>query len=87
MFILILKIAEMFRFQSDGVHGYKQLFKTTIHLHIQTERLNKARLLLKEGKWDVGEVDQMVGYTNKSHFASKFKEKFGIQPKQFQKSF
>lgn len=65
--------------------GYKQLFKTTIYNHIRQERLNKARTLLIEGKWDVGEIARMVGYTNKSHFASKFKEKFGLLPKQFQK--
>ncbi|MEK6482003.1 AraC family transcriptional regulator [Catalinimonas sp. 4WD22] len=65
--------------------GYKQLFNTTVYQHIQSERLNQARALLKEGKWDVSEVADKVGYTNKSHFAARFREKFGILPKQFQK--
>ncbi len=66
--------------------GYKQLFNTTVYQHIQSERLNQAKLLLEEGKWDVGEVAEKVGYSNKSHFAARFKEKFGILPKQFQKN-
>jgi AraC-like DNA-binding protein len=66
--------------------GYKQLFHTTIYNHIRQERLNLAKVLLAEDKWNVGEVAQRVGYTNKSHFATKFKEKFGMFPKQFQQT-
>lgn len=66
--------------------GYKQLFHTTIYSHIRQERLNLAKVLLAEGKWNVGEVARRVGYVNKSHFALKFKEKFGMFPKQFQQN-
>ena len=66
--------------------GYKQLFHTTVYHHIRQERLNLAKVLLAEGRWNVGEVAQRVGYVNKSHFALKFKEKFGMFPKQFQQS-
>lgn len=66
--------------------GYKQLFHTTVYHHIRQERLNLAKVLLAEGKWNVGEVAQQVGYVNKSHFALKFKEKFGMFPKQFQQN-
>ena len=66
--------------------GYKQLFHTTIYHHIREERLRLAKVLLAEDKWNVGEVAQRVGYTNKSHFSSKFKEKFGMFPKQFQQT-
>ena len=64
--------------------GYKKLFHTTIYHHIRQERLMNAKVLLAEDKWNVGEVARKVGYTNKSHFATKFKEKFGMFPKQFQ---
>ncbi|WKN43289.1 helix-turn-helix transcriptional regulator [Tunicatimonas pelagia] len=64
--------------------GYKQLFHATIYHHIRQERLRLSKVLLAEGKWNVGEVAQRIGYTNKSHFATKFKEKFGMFPKQFQ---
>lgn len=66
--------------------GYKQLFHTTIYGHIREERLHQARLLLMEGKLDVGEIADRMGYINKSHFAARFKEKFGMLPKQFQQS-
>ena len=64
--------------------GYKKLFHTTIYHHIRQERLNLAKVLLAQNKWNVGQVAGQIGYTNKSHFASKFKEKFGLFPKQFQ---
>ena len=66
--------------------GYKQLFHTTIYHHIRQERLNLAKVLLAEGNRNVGEVARRVGYVNKSHFALKFKEKFGMFPKQFQQN-
>ncbi|MEQ9440095.1 MAG: AraC family transcriptional regulator [Cyclobacteriaceae bacterium] len=66
--------------------GYKQLFHTTIYHHIRQERLNLAKVLLAEDQWNVGQVAQRIGYTNKSHFATKFKERFGMFPKQFQQN-
>ncbi len=66
--------------------GYKQLFHTTIYQHIRQERLNLAKVLLAEDRWNVGQVARQIGYTNKSHFATKFKEKFGMFPKQFQQN-
>lgn len=66
--------------------GYKQLFHTTIYQHIRQERLNLAKVLLAEDKWNVSQVAGRIGYTNKSHFATVFKEKFGLFPKEFQRN-
>ena len=64
--------------------GYKQLFHSTVYEHVREERMNHAKQLIAEGKWDIGEVVRMVGYANTSHFSARFKETFGLSPKKFQ---
>nr|WKN37556.1 AraC family transcriptional regulator [Tunicatimonas sp. TK19036] len=65
--------------------GYKQLFQATVYEHVRAERLYQAQQLIAQGKWDIGEVVQKVGYTNKSHFSARFEERFGMKPKEYQK--
>lgn len=66
--------------------GFKTVFNTTINNYLRSERLNKAKLLLATGEMLIEEVSEEVGYVNKSHFARRFKEKFGILPKDFAKN-
>ncbi len=65
--------------------GFKAIFDDTIYNYLRTQRLEKARLLLLEGSLNVQEVATHVGYINKSHFARRFKEKFGYSPKNYVK--
>ncbi len=67
--------------------GFKQLFDITPYQYLRNTRLNKSRLLLAEGSLSIGEVAERVGYSNKSHFARRFKEKFGLLPSVFIKQF
>ena len=64
--------------------GYKQLFHSTVYEHVREERMNHAKKLIAEGQQDIGEIVRMVGYTNTSHFSSRFREMFGLSPKKFQ---
>lgn len=66
--------------------GFKQVFQTTINKYLIKERMEMARMLLTDGSMNVSEVAGRVGYSNKSHFSSKFKEHFGILPKDFAKT-
>jgi AraC-like DNA-binding protein len=65
--------------------GFKRLFGTTINAYVRSERLDMASLLLLSGK-SVLETSRAVGYTNQSHFAQRFREKFGMLPKDYLKS-
>jgi len=65
--------------------GFKQLFNQTIGQYLRSIRLNQAKLLLLEGSLSVIAISQQVGYQNSSHFARRFKEKFGVLPKDYQK--
>ncbi len=53
---------------------------------VQTKRMNQAVYMLTNSKIPVSEIIQMVGYDNTSYFHRKFKEKYGISPKEFRQN-
>lgn len=61
--------------------GFRELFGTTPFAYLREYRLEMARNLLLENKLGVLSVASAVGYSNSSHFAAAFKQKFGISPK------
>ena len=68
----------------------KQLYRKVKQLtgyspvnYIRKLRMNKASLLLMEGKFTVAEVMYMVGYSNSSYFSKCFTEEFGLKPKDY----
>ncbi len=65
--------------------GFKAIFETTINKYLRNERLERASLLLLQSI-SVKAAAHEVGYTNQSHFARKFKEKYGILPKDYLKN-
>lgn len=50
---------------------------------VQTKRMNQAAYMLTNSRVSVSEIIQMVGYDNSSYFHRKFKERFGVSPKEF----
>lgn len=65
--------------------GFKSVFDKTINQYLTEERLDLASILLLK-EHSVKEVSSEVGYTNHSHFAKKFKLKYGVLPKDYLKS-
>lgn len=53
---------------------------------IRTIRLQKARKLLESSDMNVSEVGYSVGFTNRSHFTTNFKEEFGVPPGVYKKN-
>ena len=62
--------------------GFRELFGKTIVGYLTLLRMEKAELLLRERKLSIGEVANLVGYSNLSHFSAAFKSQFGITPSQ-----
>lgn len=60
--------------------GFKVTFGKTIHEFQQLKRIEKAKDLLKEGKYTVNEVAFMMGFGSASHFSSSFKKIAGMKP-------
>lgn len=66
--------------------GFKAVFNTTINKYLRNQRLETAKLLLVDGSLSIRDVATRVGYTNQSHFSRRFKEKYGVLPKDFIKT-
>ncbi len=83
------KIIELARLaginQQKLKQGFKLVFDTTINRYLRDYRMNKAKMLILEGSMNIGEISQLVGYANASHFSKYFKKKYGVLPKQYTK--
>jgi AraC-like DNA-binding protein len=60
--------------------GFRQVFGTTAFGYLHERRMERARQLLEERRFNVTEVACTVGYANPSHFSAAFKRKFGVNP-------
>lgn len=63
----------------------KEVTDLTPNEMINITRLKKAAILLKEGKMNVNEIADFVGYTSDTHFRRNFQKQFGMTPSEFQK--
>ncbi|MDR1783396.1 MAG: response regulator [Dysgonamonadaceae bacterium] len=61
----------------------KQLTEMTPNDLIQLIRLKKAAELLKKGDLRINEICFKVGFSSSSYFSKRFKEQFGVLPKDF----
>lgn len=74
---------EMCMSRASFFRKMKSLTGMTPNDFILSYRLNKAATMLKEGKWRIGEVADMLGFSSASHFSRVFRQKFGKSPKEF----
>lgn len=65
--------------------GFKKIYAITINNYLREERMEMSSILLMNGR-SVRETASEVGYMNQSHFAKRFKEKYGILPKDYLKT-
>ena len=64
-------------------HEIKKRTGKTYKELVQTKRMNQAAYLLTNSRVPVAEIIQKIGYDNTSYFHRKFKERFGVSPKEF----
>lgn len=63
-------------------NGFKTIFGTTIQRHIKKLKLQEAKRLILQENNSVSEAGFKVGYTNMSHFATAFRQEYGVLPKE-----
>lgn len=65
--------------------GLQRLFKRTegcsVFEYVRAARLDRARVLLRQGGMNVQEVSVVAGYNSAANFATAFKRKFGLSPR------
>lgn len=66
--------------------GFKELFGLPVHAYIIDQRMELVlRFLMEDKKLKISEAILRAGYNDASHFAEKFREKYGINPSDVRK--
>ncbi|MBD2566094.1 MULTISPECIES: helix-turn-helix transcriptional regulator [Nostoc] len=63
--------------------GFRLVFNTTVFGYLHHHRLEQARKLLVTGEISISQASRRVGFSSRSYFATAFRKKFGINPKEF----
>lgn len=66
--------------------SFKRSTGFTPHQYVIRQRVERAKLLLKDGKIGISEVAAACGFTHQSHLNRHFKRLTGVTPKKFSKS-
>jgi AraC family transcriptional regulator len=66
--------------------SFKQSTGLTPHQYVIRQRVERAKLLLKDGKMGISEVAIACGFTHQSHLNRHFKQLTGVTPNFFSKS-
>ncbi len=64
---------------------FRQVFGKTVFSYLHDYRLEQARQLLDMEDMSTAQVSRMVGFANRGYFAAVFREKFGLNPKDYRK--
>lgn len=67
--------------------GFKYMYNLTVNKYMQQVKLEAARDLLTSEDYNISEIVQKIGLNNRSYFSKVFKEKYGVSPKYFLKSY
>lgn len=63
--------------------GFKELFGIPVHSYVIDKRMELARMLMEEKNVSVTDAVLHVGYSDASHFAEKFRKKYGVNPSEY----
>lgn len=66
--------------------AFKKKYGMTIYAYHRERRLKKAVLLLQRTEKTVETISRECGFTNRSHFSTLFKARFGFRPTDLRKS-
>ncbi len=69
--------------QSTLIRSFKKYHNQTPYSYIKNRRLEEAQKLLRTGRYAVGEVALLVGYTNFGAFTDAFSSKYGQTPSEY----
>ncbi len=52
-------------------------------VYVKSYKLERAAKLLREGKYSIGEIAEMTGFSTTAHFSTSFKNKYGKTPREY----
>ncbi|WP_394747711.1 AraC family transcriptional regulator [Spongiimicrobium salis] len=63
--------------------AFQVLFKTSVNDYISNYKIEKARELIETTPLNITEITYRIGINSRSYFSKRFKERFGLTPKQY----
>ena len=63
--------------------GFRKMYGKSIYEYVRSLRMRNASHLLENIDLSISEIAGMVGYVNTSHFASAFRNEYGLNPSDF----
>ncbi len=80
----IIEIAErMYMSRTKFYYKVKGLTGENPGVFFKTYKLNRAAEMIKEGRYTISEISDMVGFSNISVFSKSFKKRFGVSPSNY----
>ncbi|NNN44843.1 MULTISPECIES: AraC family transcriptional regulator [unclassified Vibrio] len=74
-----------------GESQFHQLFKeqvgVTPHQYVLKKRVDLAKTLIEQGRFSLGQVAELTGFSNQSTFTHTFSRLQGVSPSQYRKRF
>src|SRR6478609_4479878 len=61
-------------------HGFKQLFSNSVMKYVDEHKMNYARTMLQQGRINLTDVADELGYKHYNNFSTAFKKRFGYSP-------
>ncbi len=66
--------------------GFKEVFNTSPYKLLLKYKMNKAKILLEQGDYNISEIAKLSGYKFATNFTNAFFKEFKIRPKDFMKT-
>ena len=84
--ITIYEISEMLHVsQTQLKNSFRNYYGNSVYKFIRTKKMQKAAVLLAEGRLSVMEIAGMSGYENCSKFAAAFRGEYGMSPSDYRR--
>ncbi|MGV6846639.1 MAG: helix-turn-helix domain-containing protein [Lutibacter sp.] len=64
---------------------FKEIYGAPVFTFLINHKLELAKKMILENKYNINEISSKLGYSSSSHFIAAFKKKFGITPKKYSK--
>jgi AraC-like DNA-binding protein len=61
-------------------HGFKHLFSHSVMKYVDEHKMNYARTMLQQGRVNLTDVADDLGYRHYNNFSTAFKKRFGYSP-------
>lgn len=82
-----LCIEDLSKLMGMSLSHFHRLFTNSVgvspYQYVMSQRLTKAKKLLKRTKLEVAEIAELTGFNSSSHFISTFQKHLSVTPKQF----